>query len=90
MFVAIAAILALSSCQNLERILPKNTGTWTAVSGTVNVFEGGTAVTSDSTIAYGSGELVFQFNEDGSGTYTEDGEDTDFTWTYNAELEQLR
>lgn len=83
----LAAILVLTACTNLEKILPANTGTWNAVSGSVTILEDGTPVTSDSSIT--NIDVTYQFNEDGSGSYTEDGQTTNFTWTYDAEAEQI-
>ncbi len=86
-FVALLAIAALSSCMNLEKILPKNTGTWEVVTDRTATYEDETLV-SDSTTTY-SGEVTYQFNEDGSGVFTEDGQTTNFTWSHNEEAEQL-
>ncbi|MEL7532556.1 MAG: hypothetical protein AAFN10_14660, partial [Bacteroidota bacterium] len=83
----LAAVLVLTACQNLEKILPKNTGTWNAVSGSVTVLEDGVAITTDSTVSVTG--VTYQFNDDGSGEYTEDGQTSSFTWSYDEENEQI-
>ncbi|RMG72463.1 MAG: hypothetical protein D6722_05375 [Bacteroidetes bacterium] len=87
-FSLLAFAFVLSACVNLEKVLPQNTGTWKAVSGKTSTFEDGVAVVTDSTYTI-TEEITFQFNEDGTGVYTEDGQDTDFEWSYNAEDEKL-
>lgn len=88
-FFLFAAVIALASCKNFEKILPSNEGTWNAVTGTFNVFEDGTQTVTDSMLNYTAGTLVYQFNEDGTGTYTEDGVVDSLTWSFNADMEQL-
>ena len=83
----LAAVLVLAACQNLEKILPANTGTWNAVSGSVSIIEDGTVLVSDSTVSVSG--TSFQFNEDGTGSYTEDGQTSTFTWSYDADSEQI-
>jgi hypothetical protein len=88
LFVVVVALVAFTACANLEKILPQNTGTWTATTGAISVFEDGVAITSDSTVNF-NGSVTYLFNEDGTGVYTEDGNSEDFNWTYNDEAEQL-
>ncbi len=88
-FSVLVTVLAIASCTSLEKILPQNTGTWSATSGNFNVYEDNVAVVSDSVVNYNDGAVSYQFNEDGTGVYTEDGQSTDFNWTSDEEMEQI-
>ncbi|MEL6589167.1 MAG: hypothetical protein AAFQ68_03765 [Bacteroidota bacterium] len=82
------AALAFTACQNPEKIIPSNEGTWEAVSITISEFEDGVATVTDSVVTY-NGNLTYQFNEDGTGVYTEDNETENFTWLYDSDNEKL-
>lgn len=87
-FLFLAAVLVLSSCQDLEKILPKDNGSWKLVQETISEFEDGVATVTDSVVTY-SNPTVWKFNEDGTGSYTEDGVTEAFAWTYDADAETL-
>lgn len=86
--VFFTAALAFTACQNPEKILPSNEGTWEAVTITISEFEDGVATVTDSVVTY-NGNLTYQFNEDGTGVYTEDSDTENFTWLYDSDNEKL-
>ena len=82
-FTLIAAF-ALSSCNNVEKILPKKDGLWnvksihqiTSVDGTVQ---------QDTTM---SDQGTMMFNSDGTGVNADNnGGTTEFTWAYDKEAD---
>lgn len=89
LLLALAAVVALSSCKKVDKVLPKKTGDWKAVSGSVSTFVDGVAVTTDSTFTP-SEDVIYHFDDDGTGTYTEGSAASDaFTWTYSKDPETL-
>lgn len=86
--IVFAAALGLTACQNVEKILPSNEGTWEAVSITISEFEDGVATVTDSVVTY-NGNLTYKFNDDGTGVYTEDNDTEEFTWLYDSDNEKL-
>ncbi|MFK7926494.1 MAG: lipocalin family protein [Bacteroidia bacterium] len=87
-FLFLATVLVLSACQSLETILPKNDGSWNLVKETINEYEDGVQTLTDSVTTFATPD-VYTFNEDGTGTYTDDGATQSFNWTYNADTEIL-
>ncbi|MFK7926493.1 MAG: hypothetical protein AB8H47_31380 [Bacteroidia bacterium] len=88
LFLFLATALVLSSCQNLEKVLLKNDGSWNLVQSTENQYEDGVAVLTDSVTTYAN-PTVWKFNEDGTGAFTEDGVTDAYNWTYDEDAEVL-
>lgn len=86
--IVLATALAFSACQNPEKILPTNEGTWEATTGIYNEFRDDVPTVVDSTLSF-NGTVSYQFNEDGTGVYTENNVNTDFTWLYDKKAETL-
>lgn len=88
LLIVLATALAFTACQNPEKILPSNEGTWLASSGTYNEFQDDVPTVTDSILTFN--EVVsYQFNEDGTGIHTENAVETDFDWVYDKGTEQL-
>lgn len=84
----LASILVLSACQSLEKVLPKDDASWNLVKETINEYEDGVATVTDSVTVY-TDPIVYKFNEDGTGTYTEGTDTETFNWTYDEDAEIL-
>ncbi|MEL7533711.1 MAG: hypothetical protein AAFN10_20530, partial [Bacteroidota bacterium] len=87
LLIVFLAALAFSACQNPEKILPSNEGTWFATTGIYNEFQDDVPTVTDSTLVFEA--VSYQFNEDGTGVYTEDSTETTFDWVYDKDTEQL-
>ncbi|MFK7920321.1 MAG: lipocalin family protein [Bacteroidia bacterium] len=87
LLIVFATALAFTACQNPEKILPSNEGTWLASSGTYNEFRDDVPTVTDSTLSFT--DVSYQFNEDGTGSHTENNVTTDFDWVYDKDTEQL-
>lgn len=81
---AFAAVLVFTSCNNVEKILPKG-GTWTISEEVNKEYEDGvlTGETSESNTG------TFTFNDDNTGTYDVDGDTGSFTWSYSKDNETV-
>lgn len=82
MALAAFVAIALTACNNVEKILPKKDGRWDVSRVEAKTYFSG-VLASDTVITDGNGFMVF--NSDGTG-YTEDENGTkdagsDFTWT---------
>lgn len=82
---ALLTLLVVTSCNNVENILTKKTGTWNIKTQTSETFVGGTSQGSESETNVGT----FTFNDDGTGSSTQDDSTFTFNWTYNKDQDQV-
>lgn len=72
---------ALTSCNKVEKILPKQDGTWTIKSQTTREYDNGTLVSTETETNAGT---VF-FDKEGTGSWTDADTTLPFTWTVNSD-----
>ena len=82
----VAAVVLMTACNNVEKILPKKDGTWN-ISMITETETVNRTVTSDTT--YSPVGTSFTFDKDGTGTYTEPDTTDSFTWAYNDDNETI-
>jgi len=87
LIILFATALTFTACQNAEKILPSNEGTWTATTGIYNEFRDDVPTVTDSTLTFT--DVSYKFNQDGTGSHTENNVTTDFDWIYDKGAEQL-
>ena len=80
-------VLSLSSCyKNLDKHLPRNSGTWHIVSYTITEYENDKQISENVHMNYGN--MVFEKKGKGSITYATQ-ETADFTWDFDSDEEQI-
>lgn len=77
--LAIVMVVAVSSCNKVEKILPKQDGTWTIKSQVSREYESDSLVSTDTETNVGT---IF-FDKEGTGTFTDADTTTAFTWSVN-------
>lgn len=83
--LALAAFV-MSSCNNIEKILPKKDGVWNVTSATQRDYEDGTLV---STTTETSNLGTYTFNSDGTGVIADDSTSENITWSANSDNDQV-
>ena len=77
-----------TACCNVEKVLPKKEGDWKVTNATTSVFVDGQAQTTDSTSTPDE-DVIYHFDEGGTGSYQEGSQSSDFAWSYNKDTEQI-
>lgn len=87
LFLAMAALgVLLFGCNNTEKVLPRKSGIWLAVSYVVKVYQNNTL---DTTLVNDAPELGYQFFNDGTGTSFVGSSSTEIDWEVVAGGDEL-
>lgn len=87
LLVLVLGIVA-SSCGKVEKILPRSGGDWKVTSYSTTDYVN-SAVDSSYTTTDPDPELIFHFEDDGTGTYFAGSLGEPFTWTVNADQDEV-
>jgi hypothetical protein len=84
--VVLAATMFAACTADFDKIIVKQDGTWNVAKITSESYTNGVLDSTDVS----ENEGTITFNSDNTGSYNGiDGESGNFTWSYNAEIEQL-
>jgi hypothetical protein len=88
MFLLVAGLLFSACTSDLTKILPKNDGMWDVTfTSTTRSYQVSNDSLIDEETDMESGTMDFRDN--GTGTLTSSGDSSVFTWSYNADREEM-
>lgn len=82
---ALTLVIGMTSCNKVEKILPKQDGTWNISSQVSREYENDSLVFTGTETNVGT---LF-FDKEGTGTFTDADTTTTFTWTVNSDGDQV-
>lgn len=78
-------IFLASGCSSVDKVLPKQDGTWNVDYTYLKITVGGTVLIEAESTNNGT----MTFNSDGTGSHTTDGGTSTFTWVYSETSETI-